>query len=120
MAAIDPETKAATEFPINKSIELAKWSPTARLVRLIQVPLVLSKPLVSTYGLDVSKVDVSGVAVYPVHQQYGGTSLGFGTDLEIEAKLETEPGYFIADGIRFEILDFVSTVPDVPGTQEQN
>ena len=113
VAAANPETKAATHCPIAESIKVANWSDTARIVRLIQVPLVLATPLVVTYGgVDTSKVDVSTVASYPVHQHYGGTSLGFGTDPALEARLESEPGFFTVDGVRFEIKEFASSVPE--------
>jgi hypothetical protein len=104
LAGVDPLKKANSECKVtNKN----------KLVRTIYIPLVMEKVIGEYWENGVQTetiVDIENVHVLPVHKIYGGTSFGFGSDPELEAKLELDPGSFKVGDKEYFIKDFQEDV----------
>jgi hypothetical protein len=104
LAVSDPLAKAEREFPAETQRRRAHWASDDHVVRVIYVPLVSTE--VHVQGREGDKIDASHVAVMPRHKVYGGRSMGFGSDPELEQKLQDEPGFLIVNDVRYDLIDF--------------
>lgn len=106
LAASEPQQKMDNIFSMETMYEKTQWSKEDRIIRMYYIPLVYDSWVVVDSINITEPIDVSPIKVYPKHVIYKGTSLGFGTDSELEKSMEQQPGWFCVGTKQFNLLDF--------------